>query len=44
MPLQAGDRQVNLPVVGVFEIADGHIQIWRDYFDSATYTRAITAE
>lgn len=39
----AGDRQVDLPVVGVFEIADGRIRAWRDYFDLATYTRAMPA-
>ncbi len=40
----AGDKQVDLPVVGVFEIAEGRIQAWRDYFDLATYTRAMSAE
>lgn len=32
----AGD--VDLPCVGVFEMADGKIRIWRDYFDMATFT------
>lgn len=35
-----GGRHVDLPLVGVFELADGKIQAWRDYFDLATYTRA----
>ncbi|MCQ4122075.1 nuclear transport factor 2 family protein [Rhodococcus tibetensis] len=29
------DTRVELPVVGVFEIADGKIAAWRDYFDMA---------
>ncbi len=27
---------VELPVTGVFEIRDGRITLWRDYFDAAT--------
>jgi limonene-1,2-epoxide hydrolase len=31
-----GDQQtIVLPVVGVFEVHDGKITAWRDYFDSA---------
>jgi limonene-1,2-epoxide hydrolase len=37
----AGDRSVELPCVGVFELSDGKIKTWRDYFDLATYTRAM---
>jgi limonene-1,2-epoxide hydrolase len=37
---RVGDRQVDLPCCGVFELADGKIKTWRDYFDLATYTRA----
>ncbi|QIS14665.1 nuclear transport factor 2 family protein [Nocardia arthritidis] len=33
-------RATPLPVVGVFEIADGEITAWRDYFDMAAITRA----
>ncbi len=36
----AGD--VDLPCVGVFEMSNGKIRIWRDYFDLATYTNAMT--
>lgn len=36
---QLGDRRVDLPCAGVFELRDGKIQVWRDYFDLATYTR-----
>lgn len=35
-----GDKQVDLPCCGVFELANGKIKVWRDYFDLATYTRA----
>ena len=28
-----GGKQVELPVAGVFEISDGRIKAWRDYFD-----------
>ncbi len=37
----AGDKAVDLPCTGVFEIRDGKIACWRDYFDLATYTRAM---
>lgn len=37
-----GDKQVELPCVGVFEMRDGKIRAWRDYFDLATYTKAAT--
>jgi limonene-1,2-epoxide hydrolase len=29
---------VELPVTGVFEVHDGKITLWRDYFDAATVT------
>lgn len=29
------DRSITLPMVGVFEVAEGMIVAWRDYFDSA---------
>ena len=33
-----GDRWLDLPVVGVFELDDdGRIKLWRDYFDAATF-------
>ena len=38
---RVGDKTVNLPCVGVFEMRNGKIKMWRDYFDLATYTRAI---
>ena len=30
------DRWVELPVTGVFEVNEGQIVFWRDYFDAAT--------
>jgi limonene-1,2-epoxide hydrolase len=35
-----GDKSVDLPCCGVFEMTDGKIRVWRDYFDLGTYTRA----
>lgn len=34
-------KHVDLPCVGVFEMENGKIRTWRDYFDLATYTRAM---
>ncbi|MFQ5563967.1 MAG: nuclear transport factor 2 family protein [Parvularculaceae bacterium] len=34
---------VNLPCFGVFEMRGGKIAEWRDYFDMATYTKAVAA-
>lgn len=38
---RAGDKSVNLPVVGVFEMEEGKIKEWRDYFDVATFRDAM---
>lgn len=35
-------RELSLPVMGVFEVCDGKIAVWRDYFDMATVTAAFT--
>ncbi len=35
-------KTVELPVTGVFEIRDGRIAAWRDYFDMAAVTAAFT--
>jgi limonene-1,2-epoxide hydrolase len=29
----AGDKVIRLPVMGTFEVRDGRITAWRDYFD-----------
>ena len=34
---------VNLPCFGYFELSDGKITLWRDYYDLTTYTTALTA-
>ena len=34
------DKWVELPVTGVFEVHDGLITYWRDYFDAATILSA----
>jgi limonene-1,2-epoxide hydrolase len=36
-----GDKAVDLPCCGVFEMAGGKIKVWRDYFDLGTYMRAL---
>ena len=38
---QAGDKSVDLPCVGVFELEAGKIKVWRDYFDLGTYQSAV---
>ena len=39
---KAGDKGVDLPCLGVFELEDGQIKVWRDYFDMATYRDGMT--
>ena len=36
-----GTKPVNLPCCGVFEMQDGRIKVWRDYFDIGTYVAAL---
>lgn len=36
-----GAKPVNLPCCGVFEMRDGRIKVWRDYFDMGTYVAAL---
>lgn len=35
----AADRWAELPVAGVFEVEDGMVTVWRDYFDMPTLVR-----
>jgi len=35
-------KSVDLPCFGIFEMREGKISEWRDYFDMATYTKAVT--
>ena len=37
-------RWVDLPVAGVFEVQDGKIVLWRDYFDLPTIVNAMTPD
>ncbi len=37
----ADGKNVNLPCVGIFEMRDGKIAEWRDYFDMGTYVNAL---
>ncbi|MFE7801035.1 nuclear transport factor 2 family protein [Nocardia sp. NPDC057440] len=38
--LRGNGRDTPLPVMGVFEVTDGAITAWRDYFDMAAIHRA----
>lgn len=39
---KARDKSVDLPCCGIFEMKDGKIKIWRDYFDGPTYFKAMS--
>ena len=39
---EVGDIKVDLPCCGVFEMEEGKIKVWRDYFDMGTYTKAFS--
>jgi limonene-1,2-epoxide hydrolase len=36
---EVGGQAVALPVCGVFEVRDGKIAAWRDYFDMVTFQK-----
>jgi limonene-1,2-epoxide hydrolase len=39
-----GEKWIDLPVAGVFEVGDdGLIVLWRDYFDATTFNEQLTA-
>jgi limonene-1,2-epoxide hydrolase len=38
---QIGGQWVELPVMGSFELEDGQITTWRDYFDMAQFQRQL---
>ena len=38
----AAGKAVELPCFGVFEMKDGRITAWRDYFDMSTYIKALS--
>lgn len=35
------DRTIVLPVMGTFEVVDGRIAVWRDYFDLNQYLQQL---
>ena len=39
-----GGRVAPLPVMGTFEVRDGKISAWRDYFDMAQVTKMLSPE
>jgi limonene-1,2-epoxide hydrolase len=38
-----GDEWLELPVAGVFEVRDGRISLWRDFFDRDTLFRLLSS-
>lgn len=34
-----GDRWLEIPIGAVFEVRDGKVSLWRDYFDLESYRR-----
>ncbi len=40
---RSGERSLELPVAGLFVVRDGHITLWRDYFDKETLLVAMAA-
>lgn len=39
---RVGDKAVDLPCFGIFEMAGGKIKVWRDYFDMGTFVKSLT--
>jgi len=37
------DKKIGLPVFGVFEVENGKIKAWRDYFDAETFNKELAA-
>ena len=38
---RVGEKRVELPCCGVFELENGKIKVWRDYFDLSTFLKAV---
>ena len=36
-----GEKRIEVPVAGMFEVRGGKITLWRDYFDLNTYTKQL---
>ena len=39
---KAGEKSVDLPCTGVFELQGGKIKVWRDYFDMGTFVKGMS--
>jgi limonene-1,2-epoxide hydrolase len=37
-----GGKRIELPVAGVFEVNNGKISLWRDYFDLQSWTKQVS--
>jgi len=37
-----GPKKIELPVAGVFEVHNGKISAWRDYFDLTSFTKQMS--
>jgi len=37
-------KECSLPVTGVFEVTEGKISFWRDYFDNGMFMKALKGE
>ena len=42
--INVAGTHIDLPCCGVFEIENGKIKVWRDYFDMATYAGPLTPQ
>ena len=38
----AGGKTVELPCFGIFEMKEGKLAVWRDYFDMSTYISGLS--
>ncbi len=39
----ANGKKISIPVMGTFEIENGKIKAWRDYFDLNTYVSQMSS-
>jgi limonene-1,2-epoxide hydrolase len=40
--IDIGEKRIELPVAGMFEVRGGKITLWRDYFDLQSYTKQMS--
>jgi limonene-1,2-epoxide hydrolase len=36
-----GEKWIEIPLTGVFEVKNGKIALWRDYFDLAMFQKSL---